>query len=48
MEQFPEKVAVGVFLTALAPDVDHNAFYVLEKVCFLSLDSFSQVSLKKT
>ncbi|WJX95298.1 (R)-mandelonitrile lyase [Trifolium repens] len=31
MEQFPEKVAVGVFLTALAPDVDHNASYVLEK-----------------
>jgi pimeloyl-ACP methyl ester carboxylesterase len=35
MEQFPEKVAVGVFITALAPDVDHNASYVLEKVCFL-------------
>ncbi|KAK2410991.1 salicylic acid-binding protein [Trifolium repens] len=31
MEQFPEKVAVGVFITALAPDVDHNASYVLEK-----------------
>jgi len=31
MEKFPEKVAVGVFITALAPDVDHNASYVLEK-----------------
>ncbi|CAJ2635488.1 salicylic acid-binding protein 2-like [Trifolium pratense] len=31
MEQFPEKVAVGVFLTAVAPDIDHNASYVLEK-----------------
>ncbi|CAJ2635478.1 unnamed protein product [Trifolium pratense] len=31
MEQFPEKVAVGVFLTAVAPDIDHNASHVLEK-----------------
>ncbi|MCI94785.1 methylesterase, partial [Trifolium medium] len=41
MEKFPEKVAVGVFLTAVAPDTDHNASYVMEKVCFLSFDNFS-------
>ncbi|WJX89757.1 hypothetical protein P8452_71727 [Trifolium repens] len=31
MEQFPEKVAVGVFLTAFTPDIEHNASYVMEK-----------------
>ncbi|GAU40211.1 hypothetical protein TSUD_397380 [Trifolium subterraneum] len=31
MEQFPEKVAVGVFLTAFAPDTEHDASYVMEK-----------------
>ncbi|RZC23679.1 salicylic acid-binding protein 2-like [Glycine soja] len=31
MEKFPEKVAVGVFLTAFAPDVEHHPSYVLEK-----------------
>ncbi|XP_045786299.1 salicylic acid-binding protein 2-like [Trifolium pratense] len=31
MEKFPEKVAVGVFLTAFAPDIEHNASYVMEK-----------------
>ncbi|KAK7386480.1 hypothetical protein VNO78_26740 [Psophocarpus tetragonolobus] len=31
MEKFPEKVAVGVFLTGLAPDIEHNPSYVLEK-----------------
>ncbi|CAJ2635490.1 polyneuridine-aldehyde esterase [Trifolium pratense] len=31
MEKFPEKVAVGVFLTAFAPDTEHAASYVLEK-----------------
>jgi len=35
MEKFPEKVAVGVFLAAFAPDVEHRPSYVLEKVCFL-------------
>lgn len=40
MEQFPEKVAVGVFLTALAPDIEHKPSYVLEKVCFLNLSKF--------
>ncbi|KAK7263072.1 hypothetical protein RJT34_30656 [Clitoria ternatea] len=31
MEQFPEKVAVGVFLTAFVPDIEHKPSYVLEK-----------------
>lgn len=31
MEQFPEKVAVGVFLTAFLPDIEHKASYVMEK-----------------
>jgi len=36
MEQFPEKIAVGVFLTAFVPDTEHKPSYVLEKVyiCF--------------
>ncbi|KAH1206554.1 Methylesterase 1 [Glycine max] len=32
MEKFPEKVAVGVFLTAFAPDTEHHPSYVLEKL----------------
>ncbi|KHN00594.1 Polyneuridine-aldehyde esterase [Glycine soja] len=31
MEKFQEKVAVGVFLAAFAPDVEHRPSYVLEK-----------------
>ncbi|CAJ1942711.1 unnamed protein product [Sphenostylis stenocarpa] len=31
MDQFPEKVAVGVFLTAFTPDINHKPSYVLEK-----------------
>ncbi|GAU40208.1 hypothetical protein TSUD_397350 [Trifolium subterraneum] len=31
MEQFPEKVAVGVFLTAFVPDTEHDTSYVMEK-----------------
>ncbi|KAK7386481.1 hypothetical protein VNO78_26742 [Psophocarpus tetragonolobus] len=31
MEKFPEKVAVGVFLTAFAPDTQHKPSYVLDK-----------------
>ncbi|KAL2333622.1 hypothetical protein Fmac_014835 [Flemingia macrophylla] len=31
MDKFPDKVAVGVFLTAFAPDTEHKASYVLEK-----------------
>lgn len=33
MEKFPEKVAVGVFLTALVPDTEHRPSFVSEKVC---------------
>ena len=35
MEKFPEKVAVGVFLTAFAPDTEHRPSYVLEQVYML-------------
>jgi len=35
MEQFPEKVAVGIFVTAFVPDTEHNPSYVLEKVYML-------------
>ncbi|KAI5418195.1 salicylic acid-binding protein 2 [Lathyrus oleraceus] len=31
MEQFPEKIAVAVFLTAFLPDIQHKPSYVLEK-----------------
>ncbi|KAE9614342.1 hypothetical protein Lal_00016759 [Lupinus albus] len=31
MDKFPEKVAVGVFLTAFLPDTEHNPTYILEK-----------------
>ncbi|KAK7386478.1 hypothetical protein VNO78_26738 [Psophocarpus tetragonolobus] len=31
MDKFPEKVAVGVFLTAVVPDIQHKPSYVLEK-----------------
>ncbi|XP_020239377.1 salicylic acid-binding protein 2 [Cajanus cajan] len=31
MDQFPEKIAVGVFLTAVIPDTEHRPSYVLEK-----------------
>ncbi|RDY11132.1 Methylesterase 3, partial [Mucuna pruriens] len=31
MDMFPEKIAVGVFLAAFAPDVEHHPSYVLEK-----------------
>ncbi|KAL2333625.1 hypothetical protein Fmac_014838 [Flemingia macrophylla] len=31
MDKFPEKVAVGVFVTAIMPDTDHKPPYVLEK-----------------
>ncbi|WVZ25246.1 hypothetical protein V8G54_003790 [Vigna mungo] len=31
MEKFPEKVAVGVFLTAVVPDTQHKPSYVLQK-----------------
>ncbi|CAI8609210.1 unnamed protein product [Vicia faba] len=31
MERFPEKIAVAVFLTAFAPDVQHKPSYVMEK-----------------
>ena len=34
MEKFPQKVAVGVFLAAFVPDIEHKPSYVLEKVCF--------------
>uniref|UniRef100_A0A0R0FZI3 AB hydrolase-1 domain-containing protein n=1 Tax=Glycine max TaxID=3847 RepID=A0A0R0FZI3_SOYBN len=37
MEKFPEKVAVGVFLTAFAPDTEHHPSYVLEKSLSRSL-----------
>ncbi|KAK7359906.1 hypothetical protein VNO77_01874 [Canavalia gladiata] len=30
MEKFPEKIAVGVFLTAFMPDIQHKPSYVLE------------------
>ena len=37
MDKFPEKVVVGVFLAAFAPDTEHSPSYVLEQVyiCFL-------------
>ena len=38
MEKFPQKVAVGVFLTAVVPDIEHKPSYVLEKVCFCALE----------
>ncbi|XP_020239382.1 salicylic acid-binding protein 2 [Cajanus cajan] len=31
MDRFPEKVAVGVFVTAIMPDTEHKPPYVLEK-----------------
>ncbi|KAK7386479.1 hypothetical protein VNO78_26739 [Psophocarpus tetragonolobus] len=31
MEKFPEKVAIGVFVTAIMPDIEHKPSYVLEK-----------------
>ncbi|MFS8017037.1 putative alpha/beta hydrolase-1 [Helianthus anomalus] len=31
MEKFPEKVSVGVFLSAFMPDNDHNPSYVLDQ-----------------
>ncbi|CAJ1942709.1 unnamed protein product [Sphenostylis stenocarpa] len=31
LDKFPEKVAVGVFLTAVTPDIEHKPSYVLEK-----------------
>ncbi|XP_057419242.1 putative inactive methylesterase 20 [Lotus japonicus] len=31
MDKFPEKVAVGVFLTAFMPDTQHKPSYVMEK-----------------
>ncbi|KAK7251096.1 hypothetical protein RIF29_34002 [Crotalaria pallida] len=31
MDKFPEKVAVGIFLTAFVPDTEHQPSYVLEK-----------------
>ncbi|XP_062157064.1 salicylic acid-binding protein 2-like [Alnus glutinosa] len=31
MDEYPEKVAVGVFLTALMPDTTHKPSYVLDK-----------------
>ncbi|RDX74128.1 Methylesterase 1, partial [Mucuna pruriens] len=31
MDKFPEKVAVGVFITAVVPDIEHIPSYVLEK-----------------
>jgi len=34
MDKFPEKVAVGVFVTAIIPDTHHKPSYVLEKVSF--------------
>jgi len=34
MDKFPEKVAVGVFVTAVIPDTQHKPSYVLEKVSF--------------
>ena len=34
MDKFPEKVEVGVFLTAVVPDIERKPSYVLEKVCF--------------
>ncbi|KAK7359902.1 hypothetical protein VNO77_01870 [Canavalia gladiata] len=32
MEKFPEKIAVGVFLSAFMPDIQHKPSYVLEKL----------------
>jgi alpha-beta hydrolase superfamily lysophospholipase len=32
MDEYPEKVAVGVFLTALMPDTTHKPSYVLDQV----------------
>lgn len=32
MDKFPEKIALGVFLTAFTPDTQHKPSYVLEKV----------------
>jgi len=34
MDKFPEKVSLGVFVAAFAPDTHHKPSYVLEKVCF--------------
>ncbi|KAL2333623.1 hypothetical protein Fmac_014836 [Flemingia macrophylla] len=31
MDKFPDKVAVGVFLTAFVPDTEHKPSYVVEK-----------------
>ncbi|RDX79120.1 Salicylic acid-binding protein 2, partial [Mucuna pruriens] len=31
MDKFPEKIAVGVFVTAIIPDVEHKPSYVMEK-----------------
>ncbi|RDX83277.1 Salicylic acid-binding protein 2, partial [Mucuna pruriens] len=31
MDKFPEKIAVGVFLAAFAPDIEHKPSYVLEQ-----------------
>ncbi|PNX72876.1 polyneuridine-aldehyde esterase [Trifolium pratense] len=32
MEKFPEKIAVGIFLTAFIPDTEHTPSYVLQQV----------------
>jgi len=39
MDKFPEKVEVGVFLTAFVPDIEHQPSYVLEKVRLLHITS---------
>jgi len=36
MDKFPEKVSLGVFLAAFAPDTHHKPSYVLEEVCSFS------------
>lgn len=43
MEKYPEKVVVGVFLTAFMPDITHKPSYVLEQVYMTSPFLLSQI-----
>src|ERR1044072_2398900 len=33
MDQFPEKIALAIFVTAFVPDIQHKPSHVLDKVC---------------
>lgn len=47
MDEYPEKVAVGVFLTAFMPDTTHKPSYVLDQVRFqFGISKFEIICLK--